>query len=189
MNGMVRNKKVPQAQPDRRAAHYQEGVRAYAQQFPSFHRQSAEVLYNLVYTYDVVAARLAARLSEDRLSLSAFNILTILYRSGAQGRPLHELGELLLVSRANVTGLVDSLERRGLVERSLNKSDRRVRLAQITQAGTDLLGRILPIHFAEVRQVCAGLTNKEKKTLTELLMRLRNEALTQATKRSKTKEG
>jgi MarR family 2-MHQ and catechol resistance regulon transcriptional repressor len=131
------------------------------------------VLLNLVYTYDVTANHLARRLAEHGLSLSAFNLLMILNRSGNHGCPLYEIGELLLVSRANITGLMDCLERKGLVERVSDKRDRRVRVATITQKGGALLESLLPSHYSEVRLICSRLSSAEKSQLRALLTKLR----------------
>jgi DNA-binding MarR family transcriptional regulator len=46
-----------------------------------------------------------------------------------------ELGERLIVTRATVTGLLDSLERRGFVKRSANPADRRSLMVEITPDG------------------------------------------------------
>src|SRR5262249_51771822 len=89
------------------------------------------------------------------------------------GCPLHELSELLLVSRANITGLVDSLEQRGLVSRIPDENDRRVRLASITPAGKQLLEEYLPDHYKMIRRLCSGLSDEEKAALSDLLTKLR----------------
>lgn len=90
---------------------------------------------------------------------------------------MHELGELLLVSRANATGLVDCLERKGLVERSASSKDRRVRLARLTKSGHKLLESILPEHYSRVRHLLRGLNNQDKAALSNLLMKLRRNVL------------
>src|SRR5918911_4114396 len=117
---------------DKRERHYLERMRHHGEKYSEFHRPSVELLVNLIYTYDVIYARLAREIERDGLSVAAFNVLTILSRCGREGCPMHELGELLLVSRANITGLVDYLARRKLVERTEDESDRRVRLVRLT---------------------------------------------------------
>jgi MarR family 2-MHQ and catechol resistance regulon transcriptional repressor len=164
----------PKAQrADKRERYYQDRVREHGRRYSEFHLPSVEVLLNLVYTYDVTASHLARRLAEHGLSLSAFNLLMILSRSADHGCPLYEIGELLLVSRANITGLMDCLERKGLVERVSDKRDRRVRVATITQKGGALLESLLPSHYSEVRLICSRLSNAEKSELRALLTKLR----------------
>ena len=52
------------------------------------------------------------------------------------------LAEVLECDPSNVTGIVDRLESRGLVERRAAEGDRRVKIVAVTAAGTDLLGRL-----------------------------------------------
>lgn len=163
----------PESVVDKRERHYLDRMRHHRQNYPEFHWPSVEVLVNLFYTYDVLYTRLARETEREGLSTAAFNLLMILSRCGEEGSPMHELGELLLVSRANVTGLVDCLERRGLVERAASAEDRRVRLVRLTEAGESLLKGFLPRHYEEVRAALRGVSNKEKTDLSKLLTKLR----------------
>jgi len=165
--------KVKQLQADKRDHYYQDRVREHGRRYAEFHLPSVQVLLNLIYTYDVTASHLARRLAEHGLSLSAFNLLMIVSRSGSEGCPLYEIGELLLVSRANITGLMDCLERKALVERVSDERDRRVRVARLTQKGGALLQSLLPDHYSEVKMICSGLSNTEKSQLHVLLTKLR----------------
>ena len=74
------------------------------------------------------------------------------------GYPMHVIGELLLASRANITGLVDSLEKKGLVRRQEDPDDRRSKLVRITPQGDRLLKKILPGHLRAVHRVAASDT-------------------------------
>ena len=162
---------------DKRERHYLERMRHHGEKYKEFHRPSVELLVNLIYTYDVIYTRLAREVERDGLSVAAFNVLTILSRCGREGCPMHELGELLLVSRANITGLVGCLERRGLVERAVSREDRRVRLVRLTKAGGRLLEKILPRHYSGVRDALEGMSDRSKADLSKLLTRLRRAAL------------
>jgi MarR family 2-MHQ and catechol resistance regulon transcriptional repressor len=82
---------------------------------------------------------------------------------------LHDLGELLLVSRANITGLIDHLEGKGYVKRIIASSDRRARYAQITKKAESLLDELVPLHFWNLRKLLEDLTTTEKETLLNLL--------------------
>jgi DNA-binding MarR family transcriptional regulator len=165
------------AAADKRESHYSSRMRQHGAEYAEFHRPSVELLVNLIYTCDVIQTHFARRIEAHKLSLGAFNALMILSRFEEQGCPMHELGELLLVSRANITGLADCLERRGLVERIASPGDRRVRLVRLTKAGRKLLETILPGHYARVREMLKGLNNKDKAALSELLTRLRHNML------------
>lgn len=159
---------------DKREQYYSERVRICRQQYPDCPASSLEVVLKLLYAYDTLHGRLSQRLSQYNLSTAAFNVLMIVRRYGVDGCPLHEIGELLLVSRANVTGVVDSLETNGLVQRVTHPNDRRVRLARVTPAGNALLDKYLPQHYTYIGQELSGLSEEEKVELSRLLSKLYN---------------
>lgn len=159
---------------DSRENFYRERAHRYGRKFPQYDPPSVELLLNLIYTYNVVETYLKRRLAELDLSLSAFNALMILNRSEGKGCPMHEIGQLLLVTRANVTGLVDSLEKRGLVERLEDSNDRRIRIARITDRGDALLESILPDHYARMKRMFDELNDQDKTSLNQLLPRVRH---------------
>lgn len=69
------------------------------------------------------------------ISAPASNVLGIL--DGAdESLPPHVIGRRLFAHPATVTGLLDSLEKRGLIRRTPHPTDRRKLLIEITEAGT-----------------------------------------------------
>lgn len=162
------------AEADRRAAYFEESVRPHGQKIKGFDAASAGMFYSLFYTYDVAAGYLSRQLARYSLSLSAFNVLLILSRSENQSCQLTELSQLLIVSRANVTGLIDCLEERSLVVRESGKGDRRSKLARLTPEGQKLLTEILPNHYQKLKRISQGLNRDEKALLTSLLSKLRS---------------
>jgi DNA-binding MarR family transcriptional regulator len=71
---------------------------------------------------------------------------------------------------SNVTGLVDRLEQRGLIERQSNPKDRRVKLIALTKAGETLRERLLERLF-EPLPFIAVLALQDKMTLRDILFR------------------
>src|SRR2546421_7029098 len=171
---MKKSVRKEKPESDKREHHYLNRMRHHSGKYEEFHWPSVELLINLAYTYEVIHSHLARRLDEHSLSLGAFNVLMVLSRFEDEGCPMHELGELLLVSRANVTGLVDYLARRKFVERTEDERDRRVRLVRLTKAGEKLLESILPGHYARVREMLRSVSNKDKELLSKLLLKLRH---------------
>jgi len=161
---------------DKRAGYYWNRVKDYGKKYQWFDWPSVEAFLNMAYTYDVISNHFASRLQESGLSRSTLNILNIISRSENQGCAHCELSELLLVSRANVTGLVDSLVRRGLVERRGSPGDRRRSIVKITKKGTQLLDSINPHYYLEMRKLTSELTAAERSRLNNLLIKLRLKA-------------
>lgn len=164
---------ISEAVADKRENYFRDQIQPHGKRYKHFHPLSVEVIYHLVYTYDVVTAHLAQNLTTFNLSLSALNVMMILSRNEGRGCPLHELSDLLLVSRANITGLVDCLEKRGLVERVMAGDDRRIRRAQLTVAGSQMLDALLPGHYRHLYEACSEMADADKKKLVKLLTKFR----------------
>jgi DNA-binding MarR family transcriptional regulator len=76
-------------------------------------------------------------------SYTSFNALTVLAGAG-EPIPPSVVARRMVVSRPTVTGILDTLERLGLVSRSDHGTDRRMRLVALTDEGRDLVRRALP---------------------------------------------
>lgn len=90
----------------------------------------------------------ASRLFFDRwqVSPSQFNILNLLHIY-PDGRSQSDLGRELIMHRSNVTGLIDRLEKRGLVSRKEVELDRRAYNVVLTGQGRSLVEEILPEYY------------------------------------------
>lgn len=158
---------------DPREAFYHDRVCECGPLYNHFDRLTSEAALNLAYTYDVLHQVTGRYMADYGLSKSTFNILMILRHGSSEGMLLHMLGELLLVSRANITGLVDHLEEKGYVNRVVDQHDRRARFARITAKGLALLDRVIPVHFEALGKLLSGLSNSDKEQLIALLKKAR----------------
>ncbi|MDE2572511.1 MAG: MarR family transcriptional regulator [bacterium] len=109
---------------------------------------------------------------EYGLTPAKLNALLVLRSHGEQPMRLSEIGQYLFSTRANVTGLIDGLERDGLVSRAANPGDRRSTLVTLTEKGLHLLAEVLPRHFARVRRMTEALSASERRQLIDLLAKL-----------------
>jgi DNA-binding MarR family transcriptional regulator len=71
--------------------------------------------------------------------------------------------------RTTITGVIDRLERKGLVIRAVNDADRRARELRITSDGAELLRRIQPAVNAAQDVLLSGLSADEGRHLMRLL--------------------
>lgn len=85
--------------------------------------------------------------------------------------PMRKLAHKLRCEPSNVTGIVDRLEARGLVERRPDPADRRVKLAAVTEAGREV-ARGLRDGLRFAREPLAGLSDAERESLRGLLRRM-----------------
>lgn len=164
-------KNVPE---DRRESHYNESLKELGPRYPGFDLLSSQLSLSLLYTYDVFHQIVSRYMAEYGLSKSTLNILMLLRHAPEEGMQLHDLGELLLVSRANITGLIDHLEQKGYVTRVVDSNDRRARYARITKKAEALLDEFVPLHYGNIRMLMGDLSTVEKETLVALLKRTRS---------------
>lgn len=158
---------------DRRESFYHERLRQAGPKYANFDLASTELSLDLIYTCDMFQQATARYLMEFGLSRSSLNVLMLLRHGGPDGMQLHELGELLLVSRANITGVVDHLEEKGYVTREVDASDRRARCARITNKASALLDEFIPVHYRNITSLFQELTAGEKGMLQGLLKKTR----------------
>jgi DNA-binding MarR family transcriptional regulator len=88
-----------------------------------------------------------------------------------QAMPMSRLARSLSCDASNVTGLVDRLEREGLIERQSSPEDRRVKVLALTPAGSRLRGELLR-RVTDRPQPLARLTPEERKALIRILEKL-----------------
>lgn len=126
----------------------------------------------LVRTGDQLLAGIDQALRHHRLSRAGREALAVL--DGA-GQPLSPtaIAERLIVTTASVTSLLDTLERRGLVERRPDPTDRRRLLIVITQDGKAIVDQFLPEVVALQTAALAALTEAQRQQLVELLATVR----------------
>ncbi|NVB41092.1 MarR family transcriptional regulator [Pseudenhygromyxa sp. WMMC2535] len=87
-------------------------------------------------------------------------------------RKMGAVGAHLGIKKANVTALVDGLERDGLVRRVKHPRDRRATILELTQAGDELSAALYDEYEAGVAGVFEVLTRSEQRQLLALLGRV-----------------
>ncbi len=112
------------------------------------------------------------RLDELKLNLSEASVLAYTQEFGPIMQA--DLAKRLGVGRAAMGSVVDVLEGRDLVERRPKPGDRRVWMVATTPAGEELAERVSKIDERLRIELRAGVSRKERRELTQLLIRLRD---------------
>jgi DNA-binding MarR family transcriptional regulator len=84
-----------------------------------------------------------------------------------------EIGRMLFRSKQNITGIIDNLEKDGLVERELTGRDRRTRTVIITGKGLDIVRASLPVAQDIIKCGIPSLSEQEALTLRSILSTIR----------------
>lgn len=126
---------------------------------------------NLVRTADLLVKRITDLVQPFDLTPSSGLLLGILADVGAP-LPPNQIAERLIISRASVTSLIDSLERRGYVRRLPHTTDRRMLLIELTDAGRRVAHEFRLLVHRHQKAWLAVLTEQEQVQLIDALHRL-----------------
>lgn len=97
----------------------------------------------------------------------------VLATIGYAGRlPFSEIGEKMMVTVSNLTGIVDRLEEKGWVVRERDANDRRVVRVSLTEKGSKVYRSTIPLFEKSISQFFSPLNKSEQKELSSLLRKL-----------------
>lgn len=91
--------------------------------------------------------------------------LTVLYLVRTEGVTLAELARRTMVAPTVITGIVDRLERQGLIRREADKHDRRVNRLVLTDSGNEVSASVEKALVAEVATQLGDFTEDELREL------------------------
>ena len=132
-----------------------------------------EALLNIYFTNICLRKHAAEFFSNYALTDIQFNLMMLIkHHGGDEGLNQARLSEMMMVNRANITGLIDRLEKIGMVQRTA-AVDRRYNMIQLTQKGRKLLDKLDPIYGKEVQKVMSVLSKADLKHLIEACGKLR----------------
>jgi DNA-binding MarR family transcriptional regulator len=134
---------------------------------------SIQALIWLFRAYNAAYTAHADELRPLGLSTSAFNVLMALRNTPGEMLEPHELSERLLVTRPSISGLLDTLQTKGLIARTPAVDDRRRVHVRLTPAGRELLERHAAAHARCQDELFADLSPDERAQLVVLLRRIR----------------
>ena len=132
-----------------------------------------EALLNLYYTTNCLKKQAAEFFAPYGLTDVQFNLMMMVkHHGGTEGLSQARLSEMMLVNRANITGLVDRLEKAGFVQRSA-ADDRRYNMIQLTSKGRQLLDKADIAYGQKVQQVMSVLSKPDQKALIKACGKIR----------------
>lgn len=72
------------------------------------------------------------------MNVSEVDVLATIARAAGMALSCSEIAEATLITKGGITGILDRLEARGLVQREASQDDRRSIMIQLTEKGLDL---------------------------------------------------
>jgi len=156
------------------------GLGAAKSEQPGSGASANECVVEVVRTGTAFVALANRVLGDYQLSAAARQALAVLDGAGEPLSPT-EIARRLIVTTASVTSLLDTLERRGLIERRPDPDDRRRLLIAVTPAAQRLVRRYVPQIVAVQEAVMKDIPEHDRQQLIAVLARIR-EAIAAASK-------
>jgi len=142
----------------------------FTDRYPGASPKATETAMNIVRTADLIIKNIADLVEPFGLSPSSGLALGILADAEAP-LPPNQIAERLIISRATVTGLLDSLEKRGYVRRLPHASDRRMLLIELTDTGRQVAQDFRQLVHQHEKGWQTDFTEQEQEQLIALLHR------------------
>lgn len=149
-----------------------EGLRQRIKQEKPFESAAHAALLNLFVASSYMRQRIEEQCAVHGVSFTQYNVLRILHGGPEEGYARCDIIGRMVDNGADVTRLIDRLERQGFVTRQRSTKDRRVTLHQLTEAGTMLLqtmhtgvasvqddfaARVSPRDLVHLSRICEGI--------------------------------
>nr|WP_325186380.1 MarR family transcriptional regulator [uncultured Oscillibacter sp.] len=112
-----------------------------------------------------------ARVSRYDVTPVQTHVLMYLHQHGGQA-PQREVTEFLRAKPSTVNGVLDRMEEKGLVRRSVSGQDARRRLITLTDKGAEQQARFAESFLASEEALVRGFSPEERETLLRLLDRI-----------------
>ena len=135
---------------------------------------SIRTVIELAEAFQALEDSISTHLARFGLSWPKFKALVELRMAGDLGLTQTDLSKKMLVSRANITGLIERLEKNGLVVRNSHPSDKRAFRIVLTERAGEIINSLLPVHSDFVHGALSGLDRDEKEALISLLKKMKN---------------
>jgi DNA-binding MarR family transcriptional regulator len=138
----------------------------------AFKSEEERLVINLVYTSGWLSSEQNRFFKRFHISSQQYNVLRILRGQYPNPASVGLIQERMLDKMSNASRLIEKLKQKKLIKRSECSKDRRQVDVLVTQEGLMLLEEIDKLSN-EMNGICDTLNLKEKKTLNELLDKLR----------------
>jgi MarR family transcriptional regulator, 2-MHQ and catechol-resistance regulon repressor len=124
-------------------------------------------LRNLVSAYQAFERYSAPDVKAMGLTTTQFDVIATL--GNQPPMTCKDLGEKTLVTKGTLTGVLERLEAKGILERKLNPEDARSQIIGLTQAGQALFEKVFPAHLQHLEKAFSKLSDKELAEVTKSL--------------------
>lgn len=130
------------------------------------------VVRELVRAYQAFRSYDDAHIRQLGLTSSQFDAVATL--GNTPGMTFKQLAEKTLTTKGELTGIIDRLEKKGLVRREVPPEDRRSFIAVLTPEGERVFQETFPAHIAHLKQRFERLDRQELEEIRVALEKIKN---------------
>jgi MarR family 2-MHQ and catechol resistance regulon transcriptional repressor len=140
-----------------------------------FDNPAHEALLNIYYTASRTRKKAGEFFRLQGLTDVQFNVLSLLkHQSGESGGLTQvELSRMMLVNRANITTLIDRMEKADLVARKPVPDDRRYNIIELTPHGVEMYQKVSGVYKKKITDIMNILEEDELTNLINILEKIR----------------
>jgi DNA-binding MarR family transcriptional regulator len=147
-------------------------LRELAERYPTMNIKAQTTFMEVISVLRRLNFGMDTYFQEYGISHAGFKVLiNLLHEQKAEGLSPANLSSICGVTRATVTGILDTLENNSWIERHPDPNDRRGLLIQLTDSGRAKLDTILPKHYGRIAQSMTVLSPDEQDTLRLLIQK------------------
>ena len=128
-------------------------------------------LKSLVLTYQSFEQYSAPHIKSMGLTMTQFDVIATL--GNQPPMTCKDLGDKTLVTKGTLTGVLERLEDKGIIQRSVNQADARSQMIGLTKKGQQLFERVFPEHLQHLQKAFGQLSKQDLQDLTQSLQKLR----------------
>jgi DNA-binding MarR family transcriptional regulator len=131
-----------------------------------------KVLMGIVRTAEIFKRAHAGVFKKHGLSFPQYNVLRVLEASANGRNMIGEVGRIMLVPGANMTGIAKRMEKQGFIRRTSDLRDERVTMLEITPKGKRTLSQIQREKDEWLERMLEGFSREERLQLLRVVQRL-----------------
>lgn len=136
-------------------------------------KESIRTWLRLLSCETVIEQHIRSRIRENfKVTLPQFDVLSELEHAPDK-LTMSQLSKELMVSNGNITGVVDRLEKSGLVKRTRPDHDRRIQYIELTETGASEFKHMARHHERWLEDLFAGVTVQDMNDIQKLLLKMR----------------
>ena len=128
-------------------------------------------LRELALTYQAFERYSAPDMKSMGLTTTQFDVIATLGNQPPMS--CKELGEKTLVTKGTLTGVLERLQTKGILERSINSEDARCQMIALTEEGQKLFETIFPKHLLHLEKAFGKLGAEQLAEINQSLLALK----------------